>query len=53
MNNVIPFKATEPKCSFCGAVKSQCKHFFESGTGKYICGVCVVHAKKRVEEESK
>jgi hypothetical protein len=47
--NIIPFIAPDPKCSFCGTPKSACKHFFESGNGKYICGHCVAHAKQRLQ----
>ena len=49
MNNIVPFKEPDPKCSFCGAPKSVCKHFFSGAEGKYICGVCVAHAKQRLQ----
>jgi hypothetical protein len=50
-SNVIPFKETPAKCSFCGTTEKDAKHFFSSGTGKHICGVCVAHCKQRVQNE--
>lgn len=47
--DIIPFIEPDPKCSFCGTPKSACKHFFENGNGKYICGHCVAHAKQRLD----
>ena len=47
--NVIPFKETPSKCSFCGTAETDAKHFFSSGTGKHICGVCVAHCKQRIQ----
>ncbi len=49
---IIPFKAPVPKCSFCGTPETEVKQFFSSGTGKHICNVCVVYAKKRMEQNS-
>lgn len=45
---VLPFKETIPKCSFCGTPETDAKHFFTSGTGKHICGACVAHCKQRM-----
>lgn len=53
MSNTIPFikpKEYVPNCSFCEAPRTKAKHFFESGTGKYICQDCVVRAKQRLDE---
>lgn len=49
-DNVIPFKEPDPKCSFCGATKSQSQKFIAGPNGKNICGVCIKHAKKRLED---
>jgi len=46
---VLPFKRPIPKCSFCGTPDTDAKHFFSSGTGKHICGVCVAHCKQRMQ----
>jgi len=46
---VLSFKEPSPKCSFCGTPETDAKHFFTSGTGKNICGVCVAHCKQRMQ----
>jgi len=46
---VLPFKRPIPKCNFCGTAETDAKHFFSSGTGKHICGVCVAHSKQRMQ----
>lgn len=48
--NVIPFKEPDPKCSFCGTLKSVAKKFIAGPHGKNICGECVKHATKLLKE---
>lgn len=53
MAQIIEFKEKEPKCSFCGVLKSKAKHMLESyDKTEYICDVCLAHATKRMKEES-
>lgn len=57
MNNktVIPFhppKATEPKCSFCGRVKSKVMALIQAQTGATICDRCIDHCLERLEADS-
>lgn len=52
-NNIVPFKESDPKCSFCGTPKSIAKQFFAGIVGKYICGVCVAQCKYRLDEHDK
>jgi ATP-dependent protease Clp ATPase subunit len=49
-SNVIPFKETFAKCSFCNTSEKDSKNFFSSGTGKYICGSCIIQCKQRIKE---
>ena len=47
---IVPFIKPDPKCSFCGTLKSVAKKFVESSTGVCICGACIAAATKRIKE---
>lgn len=49
---IIPFNksAIDPKCSFCGKLKSKAKAMIQSPTGKFICNTCVAKCKTLIEE---
>ena len=58
MSEIIPFMKPpkeERKCSFCTTPERQCTHMFsngaEGGQQRNICNLCILHAKKRKDEE--
>jgi len=54
-NNIISFIKPPKKipcCSFCERKETEVAKLFSNGIDKYICDQCVVHAKKRLDEET-
>jgi len=52
---IIPFKGEkiDPKCSFCGKLKSKVKNMVQSKRGQFICNECIIKCKQLIQEPGK